>query len=110
VGVLILRHLLTDFAGCAAAGGGLDAATECVLEAGRAPAVLLTLATTSLLRAALSSAWIGFQSAVFTLAHQRLTRNRWRAARSGPTPLLDILDQLTEVILHQPESTRPLGL
>ncbi len=71
--VLILRHTLTDFSGCAATGRGLGAATECLLKAGRTPSILLTFATTSLLGAALSSVWIAFQSAVFTLAFQRLT-------------------------------------
>jgi hypothetical protein len=76
LGVLILRHTVTDFAGCAAAGGGLEAVTDCVLKVGRPPAVVLTHLTGSALRAALSSIWIAFQSAVFTLAYQRLAGGR----------------------------------
>jgi len=75
LGVLILRHTVSDFGGCSPAGGGLEAVTECVITAGRTPSIVVTLATTSLLRAALSWLWIAFQSAVFTLAYHRLRGN-----------------------------------
>lgn len=69
----IARAMAQDASQCAQENSNIGALTTC-MQLNRNPAILFPFLLISLLSAALSSVWIAFQSAAFTLAYHKITK------------------------------------
>ncbi|MCP4595543.1 hypothetical protein, partial [Neptuniibacter sp.] len=70
--LIMIKPMMQGMSQCAEFGGDLKAMADCIQWMNANPTLILLSVVSSIVAAALSSIWVTFQSAVFTLAYKQI--------------------------------------